>query len=361
MAVAPKRLERFLAAYKEYVHTVLQPTQAEIMRFLAALQDPAYWSRHRSGQRVALPSPIRTSFSRVKRPEQVVDKILRKPDRFPAGLQPVSFRNMTDALGVRVVAFVLSHLALIDREIRSSDELEISRKEPPVIYASEGHARMLGLDHLKHQEKESGYSSVHYIVRLKHSSVPRRDRPWFELQVRTLAQELWSELEHHLGYKPGRRSSVSARRQLRILAKHIAAIDEHFNFLYEELNRFQQTVTYTATDPLNAENLPSVLAEIGLVCAQRDMNNILKLLYSRGVETVGDLGTLATPRRLEMIRHTYLSVTGRVPTSLEVVATLAALANAGSEEEEIERIKSQIAYRWAWESIRSEASTTPAE
>jgi Uncharacterized protein conserved in bacteria len=191
--------------------------------------------------------------------------------------------------------------------------------------------------------------------------VPRRDRPWFELQVRTLAQELWSELEHHLGYKPGRRSSVSARRQLRILAKHIAAIDEHFNFLYEELNRFQQTVTYTATDPLNAENLPSVLAEIGLVCAQRDMNNILKLLYSRGVETVGDLGTLATPRRLEMIRHTYLSVTGRVPTSLEVVATLAALANAGSEEEEIERIKSQIAYRWAWESIRSEASTTPAE
>ncbi|NOZ79962.1 MAG: hypothetical protein GXP48_12455 [Acidobacteria bacterium] len=358
MAVAPKRLERFLAAYQEYVQHVLRPTQTEVMRLLRQRQDPAYWSRHRSGQRVALPSPIRTSFSRIKRPEQVVDKILRKPQRFPAGLQPVSFRSMSDALGVRVIVFVLSHLALVDREIRSSNEIEISKKEPPMIYASADQARMLGLEHLVQKEKESGYSSVHYTIRLRHTSVPRKERPWFELQVRTLAQELWSEIEHHLGYKPGRRSNVSARRQLRILAKHIAAIDEHFNFLYEELNRFQQTVSYSRDDPLSVENLPSVLAEIGLTCAQRDMNNILKLLYSRGLETVGALGTLATPRRLEIIRHTYLSVTGRLPTSLEVIATLAALVGAETEEEEIERIKSQIAYRWAWDAIRSEHTTS---
>jgi putative GTP pyrophosphokinase len=266
---------------------------------------------------------------------------------------------MSDALGVRVVVFVLSHLALVDREIRSSNEIEVSKKEPPMIYASADQARMLGLEHLVQKEKESGYSSVHYTIRLRHTSVPRRERPWFELQVRTLAQELWSEIEHHLGYKPGRRSNVSARRQLRILAKHIAAIDEHFNFLYEELNRFQQTVSYSRDDPLSVENLPSVLAEIGLTCAQRDMNNILKLLYSRGLETVGALGTLATPRRLEIIRHTYLSVTGRLPTSLEVIATLAALVGAKTEEEEIERIKSQIAYRWAWDAIRSEHTTSP--
>ena len=358
MAVEPKRMERFLAAYSEYVQAVLRPTQTEIMRFLTARQDPAYWSRHEPENRVALPSPIRTSFSRVKRPEQVVDKILRKPDRYPAGLQAVSFRQMHDTLGVRIVVYFLSHLTLIDREIRSSRELEISRKDPPRVYSSADRARMLGLEHLRHTEKESGYSSVHYTVRLRQTSVPKRDRPWFELQVRTLAQELWSEVEHHLGYKPGKRTNVSARRQLQILARHISAIDDHFNFLYEELHRFQQTVSYKTEDALNVENLPPMLAELGLVCAQRDMNNIIKLMYSRGVETVGDLGALATPRRLEIIRNTYISVAGRVPTSLEVVATLAALAGAHSEDEEIERIKSQISYRWAWDVIRSEAATT---
>ena len=344
--------DEFLLAYREYVTGVLKPTQDEITSFLATRQNPAHWSRHLKGNRVPIPSPIRTVRTRIKRPEQVVDKVLRKPHSFPAGLRPESFRRMHDALGVRVVVYFLSHLTLIDRELRDAEELEVSRREPPVAYMNPDQARLLGLEHLQTEAKESGYSSLHYLVRLRESSVPEGDRPWFEIQVRTFAQELWSEVEHHLGYKPGRATSISARRQLQILSKHISAIDDHFNFLYEELNRFQQEVRYHQEDPLNAENLPSVLAEFGLTCAQRDLNNIIKFLYSRGVERVGDLRSLASPRRLDIIRHTYLSVSGRPPTPLEVVASLAAVAGARTEQEEIRSIKSQIAYRGVWESIR---------
>ena len=49
-------------------------------------------------------------------------------------------------------------------------------------------------------EKDSGYTSVHYVVR--HTATTTRDSPWFELQVRTLAQHVWAEIEHLLGYKP---------------------------------------------------------------------------------------------------------------------------------------------------------------
>ena len=101
--------------------------------------------------------------------------------------------------------------------------------------------------------------------------------------------DLWSALEHHLGYKPGRRAHTAAKRQLKILSNMLGAIDENFNFLYEELNRFQEEVSYREIDPLEVENLPSVLAEFGISCAQRDLNNIIKFLYSRGVETVRDL------------------------------------------------------------------------
>ena len=223
-----------------------------------------------------------------------------------------------------------------------------------MAYMSDERARLLSLDHLRVEEKESGYRSVHYALRLKKSCVPEADRPWFELQVRTLGQDLWSSLEHHLGYKPGWRSQVTARRQLKILAKNISAIDEHFNFLYEELNRFQQERQYDPEDPLSVESLPAVLSEVGISCAQRDINNILKFLHSRGVDSVQELRELVTARRLDIIRNTFLSVAGRHPVNLEVIAAMAAVRGAQDEEEEIQRIKLQIAYRGAWDEIRQE-------
>jgi putative GTP pyrophosphokinase len=333
---------------------VLQPTQAEIETVLAQWQQPEHWVKYKRTNKIPIPTPVRTTYCRIKRPEQVVDKIYRKPENFPDGLCQQSFRKMHDTIGVRVLVYFLSHLPLIDREFRGSGELEISEEELPTAYMSADQVRVLGLDHLKQVEKESGYSSVHYSLRLKNSEVPERDRPWFEVQVQTVAQELWSVMEHHLGYKPGKRTNVAARRQFKILSKLLGAIDDHLNFLYEELNRYQEELTFEDADLLNVENLPSVLAELGISCAQRDINNILKFLYSRGVETPRHLLELATPNRLAIIRNTYLSTTGRLPSNLEVIATLAALRGAEDEQAEIERVKSQIAYRGAWNSIRRE-------
>jgi putative GTP pyrophosphokinase len=293
--------------------------------------------------------------SRIKRPEQVVDKIFRKPENFPAGLAPESFRQMGDAIGVRILVYFLSHLPLVDRELRSSELFDISQDDPPQAYMSAAQAQVLGLDHFVTEEKESGYRSIHYSLRMRRSTVPEDDRPWFELQVRTLSMDLWSTMEHHLGYKPGKgATSVAARRQLKILSSQIAAIDEHINLLYEELNRFQKHVSYESTDAIDPANLPPVLSEVGIACAQRDINNIIKFLYSRGLETVGEVRAMATARRLELIRNTYVSVVGHLPSNLEVIACLAALRGAPHNEGEVQRIKDQIAYRGAWDAIRQE-------
>lgn len=350
----PEQLTRFLDSYAAYVVEVLQPTQLEIKQLLTAWQEPTYWTKYQRTNSLPIPTPVRAAISRIKRPEQVVDKIFRKSHKFPDGLVPASYRKMYDTIGVRVVVFFLSHLPLIDRELRSNDIVEIADVEPPEVYMSAQQARILSLDHIDHKEKESGYRSVHYNVRLKQSDVPEDKRPVFELQVRTAAQDLWSQLEHHLGYKPLKRTHSAAKTQLRILSQMLGAIDENFNFLYEELNRFQEELSFAPTDPLTAEMLPAVLAEMGISCAQRDINNILVFLYSRGIETVQDIWDIATPRRIEIIRNTYLSTVGRLPFNLEIIATLAAMRGAADESEEIQRIKLQIAYRGAWDNIRQE-------
>ena len=354
MAQNGELMSRFLAEYERYVREVLKPTQLEIRQELAGWQRPEHWEKYKRANRIPIPTPVRSLFSRVKRPEQVVDKIYRKADRFPMGLDPRSFRAMHDALGVRIVVYFPSHLPLIDRELRASNRFQTSIEEPPTAYMRRDQVKLLSLDHLTCREKESGYAAIHYVVRLVDSTVPAGDRPWFEVQVQTAAQELWSEMEHYLGYKPGKRTNVAARRQLRILARQLAAIDDHFDLLYEELNRYQEEQAYEDADPLSAENLAPVLGEFGISCAQRDVNNILKFLYSRGVETVHGMRELATPRRLAIIRTTYLSATGRAPASLEVIASLAALRGAADEQAEVERIRSQIAYRGAWDAIRQE-------
>jgi hypothetical protein len=117
-------------------------------------------------------------------------------------------------------------------------------------------------------------------------------------------------------------------------------------------NRFLEE--YAPHDPLSVESLPAVLAEVEIICAQRDLNNIIKFLYSRQVVTVRDLRELVTTRRLEIIRNTFVSVTGRDPVNLEVIAALAAVRGAANEQEEIESIKLQIHYRGAWDEIRRE-------
>ncbi len=348
----------FLEHYKIYAEQVLFPSEKEIKTLLSAWKQPDYWRPSADlaagkEQRVAAPSPVHRVRTRVKRVESVMDKILRRPDIFTDGLSPDSFTKMNDTLGVRVILYFLSHLPLIDRELRKlADKLEISQIEPPKAYLPTDLTEQLSLMHLDPKQKESGYASIHYILRLKNSEIGVDQRPWFELQVRTLVEDAWGEIEHVLGYKPEKRTSFAVKRQFQIISKQLAAVDEHFNFLHAELARLQEEVEYAESDPLNAENLPPELGSMGIGCAQSEVDGLLKLLVSRKISTVAALRQVATPKRLELIRNTFWNVEGRPPKNFEFVAHLAALVDSNDEQEQVARIKEQIDFLNGWESIR---------
>ena len=345
-----ERLKAFLEQYQAYVQEVLAPTLDEAKAVFDSWKEPSYWVKFAVGSRMPIPSPVQRVHSRIKRPESVVDKILRSPQFFSDGLEPTSFKCMRDTIGFRVVAYFLSAFPMINRELLNSDALEVARDDPPTAYLSADLMHRLGLaNELKRGTKESGYASVHYVVRLRESSVPRGDRPWFELQVRTLAEDIWAEIEHVLGYKPSKRTSFAVSKQFRILSAQLQAIDEHFNFVYEELCRFQEESAYSDSDPLNAENLAAVLAPVGLKCSQREVDSLLKVLVSRGVRRVRDFREVATIAGIELIRNTYVNVAGRAPSTFEVVANIANLHRV-PEAEASEAVRGQIQYLQAWDS-----------
>ena len=344
--------QEFLRLYDEYVRTVLLPTEQELRNFFSYWRQPTAWVNQVSSSRMPAPSPIKRSITRIKRPESVADKILRKPSSFPNGFSAESIKGMQDTLGARIVVYFLSNLPMVDHALRHSEVLEISAADPPVAYLSRDLWERFGLEHVHWEKKESGYASIHYVVRLRSSAIPLVDRPWFEIQVRTLVEDVWGEIEHILGYKPNKRTSFAVKKQFQIISSQLTAIDEHFNLLYEELARFQEEVTYRDLDPLNAENLPPVLSEIGISCAQREIDGLLKLLTSRGIRNVGTLREAANQKRLSLIKSIFLEVEDRSPTHFEIVAAIGATHNLTDDAQARVAILSQIEFLNAWEKLK---------
>lgn len=357
--VDPDGIQQFNVAYDDYVRRVLLPTHNALKRLLKEWIARQYWEKYRDPDaRVPAQSPVQRAFPRIKRPESVIDKIRRKPDSFPDGVTIDSVKRMPDAVAGRVVLYFLSGFPLIDREIHNHPNLEIAPHDAPVAYLAAEVAARLGLSHLKRVEKHSGYASVHYVLRLRHVPALSGPSPWFELQVRTLAEDAWGEIEHILGYKPDKRTSFAVKQQFRIIGAILSAIDQHFNFLHEELRRFQQEVQFKESDLLNAENLPAALADCGISCTQRDIDGALKALTSAGVMTVGRLHAVATPHRRDVINNTYLTEEGRSPTNFEVVAGLAAIA-ASTDPHDAEIVRANIRLLRTWKQLQADMQARP--
>lgn len=354
--IKPGVLRGFLRDYQKYVLSVLKPTASEIRALFTTWSKDDFWVGERHLTAAPIPSPIQSTTVRIKRPESVVDKIHRKLQSLPDGFSIESVRRrMHDAIGGRIVVYFLSNLPMIDKTIQGSKMLEISKDDPPVLYHGlDALGGRFGLGHIDHEEKESGYTSIHYTVRLKQSDVPKGDRPWFEIQVRTLVEHVWGEIEHVLGYKPDKKTGFAVTKQFRIIGRQLIAIDEHFNFFYEELSRYQTEGKFGDDNLLNAENLPRVLYAVGVGCAQKEIDGLLKLLKSRGFDTIGNFTAVANEENIAFIRETYTQQEKRLPVNFEVVASLAAIRGLKDRPAMTEAIQTQIAFLNVWSEIKSE-------
>ena len=65
--------------------------------------------------------------------------------------------------------------------------------------------------------KETFYTSIHYVVK------PREESELCcEVQVRTLFEEIWGEIDHRINY-PHATEIMTCREQLRVLARLVGA------------------------------------------------------------------------------------------------------------------------------------------
>lgn len=165
------------------------------------------------------PTKLHTIRARMKDPVGLRDKLRRKhSEADPVTLANV-FKRITDIAGVRLL-----HLYQQDfPEIHECVKDQICRgdwtfDERPKAYTWDPESReFFEKFDLDVQIKDSYYTSIHYVVR------PRPDSEVAcEIQVRTLFEEIWGEIDHQINY-PTPTDSLACREQLRVLARLVGA------------------------------------------------------------------------------------------------------------------------------------------
>lgn len=161
---------------------------------------------------------IHTIKSRLKDVDHLKAKVERKwdPDN---QLSPDNlFDRVTDLAGVRVLHLYQDQFPLIHSLIRQQVEKgDWFLREDPVAYSwdpeSSTFFEKLGL---RSRIKESYYTSIHYVVKPKEDS-----SVCCEIQVRTLFEEIWGEIDHTINY-PNPTDKPACREQLRVLSRLVS-------------------------------------------------------------------------------------------------------------------------------------------
>ena len=164
---------------------------------------------------------IHSIKNRLKDPDHLRDKLARKlldckekGKRF--AVTPQNLRTqITDLAGCRIL-----HLHTRQMDKLHSTLLQLIQEaqwvlvEPPFAYVwDEEHKVYFKSIGIRVRANDRLYSSVHYVVMAN-----RKEKITCEIQVRTLADELWGEMDHRLNY-PHRHPSTACREQLAALAR----------------------------------------------------------------------------------------------------------------------------------------------
>lgn len=176
--------------------------------------------------------------SRVKSFESYYKKLIRiQPESL--GRQPLPV--LTDLIGIRIICAFLEDLAQVQKTISENFEVvEIERKGSDRTFS------------------EFGYESLHILIKIpakiadmsgKDERVQLPDGLVCELQIRTILQDAWAEVEHELVYKsefspfdkPLRRKLASVNASLSLADIIFQEIRDYQNKLNQELDARRAT------------------------------------------------------------------------------------------------------------------------
>ena len=141
-------------------------------------------------------------------------------------------KQIKDMAGVRVITYLETDVSKISKIIE--DLFDIDRSN------SLDQSKLLGSDRL-------GYRSVHYVAKFDKNrcKLPEyeryKDLP-FEIQIRSLLQHAWAEIEHDRNYKFSGKLPTELERRFYLVAGALEMADHEFVAIATEIEKYKAEV-----------------------------------------------------------------------------------------------------------------------
>ena len=159
-------------------------------------------------------NPIESIKSRIKSPESIVDKAVRKG--IPMTVESIE-KNLRDIAGLRVIcAFPSDIYMLADALLRQDDVTLIERK-----------------DYIQNP-KDNGYRSLHLIIEIPIFLHNQTRRMKVEVQLRTISMDCWASLEHKIFYKKNVQDAQRVEQELIACAELAQQLDSRMERIHRE-------------------------------------------------------------------------------------------------------------------------------
>lgn len=155
-----------------------------------------------------------------------LEKKVKKKSRYN------SLSDITDLVGVRIITHYSDDVDKIAKLI--SDEFDID--------ASNSIDKRAALD-----PDRFGYLSLHYIASLRGDRSGLKEYSAYsglklEIQIRSILQHTWAEIEHDIGYKNEIEVPDPIRRRFSRLASLLELADEEFISIREEIRKYAESL-----------------------------------------------------------------------------------------------------------------------
>lgn len=161
---------------------------------------------------------------RVKAESSFIEKTTRKEYSSP--------EQMTDISGVRIITYTTAEISKVCSIIENEFDVDIENSG----------------DKLENLDADQvGYLSIHYVVKLKKSRTTLAEyKPYTglycEVQIRSLLQHAWAEIEHDKNYKFSGVLPKEMRRRFYLIAGTLELMDKEFSHLTEDIDDYAETV-----------------------------------------------------------------------------------------------------------------------
>lgn len=238
---------------------------------------------------------------RVKDLKSATEKVARKGYADP-------MHEMTDIVGIRIITYIEADTQGASEVVKSAFAVHDDK--------SLDKSTELGVDKI-------GYRSIHYVcdigpTRGKLPECGKFKDLLFEIQIRSVLQHAWAEIEHDRDYKFSGALPPRLDRRFNLIAGSLELADFEFNTLASELDAYAKTIAEkTARGDLDLEldatTIEAVLKAVGRkLTSCEQINTPIKAstvqeLLDFGILKASDLNTLFTDKLVQAINR-YITV-----------------------------------------------------